>query len=222
MVRGLFLKLGLAAALGVLLFADTSKAQTWGWGRGYGGWGYYGPGWYGSYGTYPNAYGAFAYPGGNWPSYYGYYGGWPYYSYGYNPWTGSLNSYYGTTYAPQYESGVIGSTRTYGYARETANESGNYGTTTSFPSTAALISVIVPPEAEIWFDNYKTKQTGTERRFLTPSLDPNRNFFYEVHARWMENNRPVEKTEVVRFHAGEQPTVDFTVGAVQSADQPVP
>jgi uncharacterized protein (TIGR03000 family) len=226
MVRGLFLKLGLAVALGVLLFADPPEAQAWGWARPwgvYGGWsygGYYGLGYYGW--TYPYAYN-WAFPsGGYWPGYYGYYGGWPYYSYAYYPEVASGYSYYGTNYAPQYGYGVIGSSRTYGNASGTATESGYFGTTTSFPDTAALISVIVPPDAEIWFDNYKTKQTGPERRFLTPSLDPNRNFFYEVRARWMEDNRQVEETKKVIIHAGEQPTVDFTARPVRSAEQPVP
>lgn len=232
MVRGLLLKLGLAAVLGVLLFADPPKAQAWGWARGYGGWGYDGPGWYGRWGyggyygpgyygwTYPYAYNwAYPYPyGWYWPSYNGLYSGWPFYSYAYYPWTGSGYSYYGTNYAPHYEYGVIGS-RTYGYAPDTAAESPYFGTTPSVPDTAALISVKVPPGALIWFDNNKTKQTGPERRFVTPSLDPDRNFSYEVRARWMENNRQVEETKKVTIHAGEQSTVDFTAQPVRSAEQ---
>jgi uncharacterized protein (TIGR03000 family) len=229
MIRGVFLKLSFAAALGLLLFADAPKAQAWGWGRpwggyGYGRWGYYGPytGYYGSgYYGWTNPYGynwayPYAYSGWSWPSYYGYYGGWPYYSYAYYPytyfpWTGSVYSYYGTNYAPHAEYGVIGSSKAYGYAPETTTESASsYGATASIPDNAVLISVKVPPDAEIWFDNFKTKQTGEERRFVSPSLDTNQNFSYQVRARWMEGDRQVEQTRKITVHAGEPVTVDFT------------
>jgi uncharacterized protein (TIGR03000 family) len=233
MVRGLLLKFGLTAVLGVFLFVDPPKAQAWDWVRGYGGLGYYGPGWYGGYGgyygpgyyygwTYPPAHNwtyPYAYSGWYWPNFYGYYSGsYAYYPGMYYP-TGSPYSYYGTNYAPRYELGVNGSSRTYGYAPDTSGESEYYGTMPSVPDTAALISVKVPPDAVIWFDNHKTKQTGPERRFVTPSLDPDRNFSYEVRAQWMENNRQVEETKKVTIHSGEQSTVDFTARPVRSAEQ---
>jgi uncharacterized protein (TIGR03000 family) len=204
----------------LLVFAEPAKAQAWraaywGLGRGYGGWGspYWG---YGRWGYYGPSLGYYSY---GWPGYYGY--GW-YYPYGYTSWYGYwpnayytygsyyYPSWYGTNYAPYYSYGVITGTPNYSTVATETPQTGNYYGTTTTSSDSVLINVKVPLEAEIWFDNHKTAQTGTDRRFITPSLDPGRTFTYDVHARWTEGNRPVDQTRKVTVHAGDQLTVDFT------------
>jgi uncharacterized protein (TIGR03000 family) len=240
MARGVFPSLGLAAILGLLLFADSATAQGRWWGGARPG-GWYGPygGYYSSYfgprsynygWGYPYGY-SWAYPytysGGYWPGYYGYYGGWPYYAstgYGAWPWYGGIYSYYGTNYAPRFSYGVIGSSTYYGHAPAelAADSASSYGATASASDSTALINVKVPPDADVWFDNFKTRQTGQDRRFITPSIDPDHNFSYEVRARWTEGNRQVEQTRKVTAHAGKQSTVDFISGPGRTTEQVTP
>jgi uncharacterized protein (TIGR03000 family) len=73
----------------------------------------------------------------------------------------------------------------------------------------ALINVRVPPDAEVWFDDQKTTQTGGFRSFISPSLNPNEDFVYTIRARWTENGRPVEKTRKLHVHAGDRLFANF-------------
>ena len=77
------------------------------------------------------------------------------------------------------------------------------------PATAALLRVHVPADAEVWISDEPTKQRGELRRFVTPPLEAGRNQGYAVRARWTEDGRPVERTEMVRVHPGDRITVDF-------------
>ena len=74
---------------------------------------------------------------------------------------------------------------------------------------SAIIDVRVPPNAQIWFEDQPTTQAGTFREFISPPLEPDRTFTYDVRARWMENGRPVERTRHINVHAGDQLNVDF-------------
>jgi uncharacterized protein (TIGR03000 family) len=229
MVRGVFSSLGLAAVslFAVLLLADSAAAQprrAFRYDGGY--WGsdraYWGPRWDYAYRGY------YA-----WPSYWAYpYWSYPYvYSGAYWDWPGTYNFYapgfynpsvyfHGTNYAPYYSYGVVTGKPATAYApAETADSGYAYGTTTHSPD-AVLIKVKVPREAEIWFGRFKTTQAGPERRFITPPLEPNRDFSYEVHARWMEGDRPVDQTRKVTVHAGDELTVDFTAPAAGTTAQP--
>jgi uncharacterized protein (TIGR03000 family) len=74
----------------------------------------------------------------------------------------------------------------------------------------ALITLKVPADAEISFDDFKTTQTGSDRQFITPALEAKRNFSYQVKAHWMDADRPVDQTRKITVKAGGQLTVDFT------------
>jgi uncharacterized protein (TIGR03000 family) len=74
----------------------------------------------------------------------------------------------------------------------------------------AHIRVIVPPDAQVWFDDQLTNQMGPERVFYSPELSPGRDFVYEVKARWKENGRDVTQTRQAQVHAGDFVTIDFT------------
>jgi uncharacterized protein (TIGR03000 family) len=76
--------------------------------------------------------------------------------------------------------------------------------------TKAHVRVIVPADAEIWFDGDKTSQTGTAREFVSPPLTLDTDYAYEIRARWMENGKPVEQTRSVTVRGGSLTMVNFT------------
>jgi uncharacterized protein (TIGR03000 family) len=74
----------------------------------------------------------------------------------------------------------------------------------------AHFSVAVPAaNAEVWLNGERTAQTGTDRRFKSPPIDPNKDYSYEVKARWLENGKPVERTQTVLVQANQRLTVDL-------------
>ena len=76
------------------------------------------------------------------------------------------------------------------------------------PAPAHII-VQAPPDAELWFDGNLTKQTGTERNFVTPTLNPGKNYSYAVRVRWMQNGKAVEQFQMATVQAGGQARVQF-------------
>jgi uncharacterized protein (TIGR03000 family) len=76
------------------------------------------------------------------------------------------------------------------------------------PTTLPVqIEVRVPADAEIWFDNSPTTQTGTVRQFVSPPLMPGHDYFYEVRAKWKEDGQQVIQNERITVHAGDQVSV---------------
>jgi uncharacterized protein (TIGR03000 family) len=83
--------------------------------------------------------------------------------------------------------------------------------------THAFIHVLVPANAEIWFEGDKTNQTGPERNFVSPALPTGKSFTYDIRARWTDGTgKTVDKTKQVKVEAGRRSTVDF-VGADENA-----
>jgi uncharacterized protein (TIGR03000 family) len=72
-----------------------------------------------------------------------------------------------------------------------------------------LIDVRVPANSQIWFDDDPTKQTGTERQFVSPPLTPGKYFEYQIRAQWDENGKKKERTRRVTFQAGDRIHLDF-------------
>jgi uncharacterized protein (TIGR03000 family) len=63
----------------------------------------------------------------------------------------------------------------------------------------------LPANAEVWFSGEKTKSTGERRSFMTPSLDNDRKYAYEVRIRWTDRNgEEREKVEKVRVRPGDR------------------
>ena len=85
-----------------------------------------------------------------------------------------------------------------------------YGATEEIAYDAVLINVRVPAGAEVRFNASKTSQTGSLRSFVTPALEPGRDYSYEIRARWMEAGRPVEETRKINLRAGDRLTLNFT------------
>lgn len=183
----------------LLLTPAISEAQRgrggrgggWSGGRGayYGGRGWYGGGWYGGIGLgYPYLGWGYGYPGYSYGD--GYYSG-PSYSYG-DP---------GYSYAQP----------NYTYSTPQSYQS-NYPAMTQAtdPNTAGFMVRVPDPNAQIWFDNYQTKQRGTVRQFTAGAMDPSQSYAFHIRARWTDpNGRVVDQTREVTARAGQQMTVDF-------------
>jgi uncharacterized protein (TIGR03000 family) len=82
---------------------------------------------------------------------------------------------------------------------------------------AAVINVTVPATAEIWFNDYKTKLTGTTRTFVSPPLDPHLSHRYRVRVRWMENDQELVQERDVPIAPGTETRVRFSGLASASA-----
>jgi uncharacterized protein (TIGR03000 family) len=193
----------------VVLLAGVSAA----WGAGHGGGGF-GGGDYGGHGGFGGGYGgyghgwggsAYGWRGGYWTGYGGYgyspsYGaGWYGFGSGYTP------GYYGT-YAP----GYFGS----GYYYATTPTSASGSTTAD---AAAYIELSVPADAEVWFNDTRMEQTGTSRTFRSPPLAAGRDYAYQIKAKWLEDGKPVEKTQRVLVQADRQLSVNLVTGTVEVA-----
>jgi uncharacterized protein (TIGR03000 family) len=208
------LRFALVAAVALalpLLAAENSFAQWrmgWGgggWRGGYYGWGggwggYYSP-WYGSSYTYGSPYSNYYTP--PYTNYYPY--SYPS-AYSYYPYSYGRTLYSPTVYSPT----MYGNT----YVSGTGSTGGYSATQAFYPPNAqgnmpAIIDVRVPADAQIWFDGESTSQTGTERLFRSPPLQPGQDYSYEVKARWTENGQDVDRTRKVRIHAGERVSVNF-------------
>jgi uncharacterized protein (TIGR03000 family) len=187
-----------------------------GWGGHHGGWGHHGWGWgWGGFGLGL----ALGYP---WGGYYG--GSYPYYSYYSYP-AYNYYDYYTQPYVystPQYAYPSYG---TYTYSNPTVPATTYEGAEESSiaaDANAAQLNIRVPDaNAQIWIEGQKTNQTGTFRQFVSPPLEPNRDYTYHVTARWQRNGREMEQAKDFAIHAGDRMTVDFrnATGSTASTQQ---
>ena len=81
------------------------------------------------------------------------------------------------------------------------------------PSDRAVLSVQVPADATVWVQGAATKQTGTTREFISPPLDPGRDYTYTVKAQWKSGDQNVEQTQTVTVRAGDRSGLLFLSGA---------
>jgi uncharacterized protein (TIGR03000 family) len=80
----------------------------------------------------------------------------------------------------------------------------------SSTAATARITVRVAPDAQIWFEDTATRQTGALREFESPPLAPGKTFTYEIRAQWRAGGREVTQSRHVGVQAGARVTVDFT------------
>jgi uncharacterized protein (TIGR03000 family) len=78
---------------------------------------------------------------------------------------------------------------------------------------AAKINVVVRPDAEIWFDDSKMRQTGIMRNFESPALAPGFEYTYRLKATWMENGKAVTRTRNITVRAGDE--IEVGIGSNQ-------
>ena len=136
----------------------------------------------------------------------------------------SINRYNGyipgATYRPGFDPGFTSS-----YARTVPSVTppstypyrfyipGERGEDQARTENSARLEVLVPGDAMVWFNDWKSKSTGPVRQFLSPSLTPGHKYSYTVRAQWEENGRPVTQTREVIVSAGGQVRVDFSAPA---------
>ena len=124
--------------------------------------------------------------------------------YGRGSGTGSRGSYY---YSEPYGYYAYGS-MPYG-SMPYGRSSNYYAPGDQGGGNLATIQVRVPGNAEIWFDDYLTRQRGETRVYQTPPLNGD-NASYTLRARWMDKDgKPVDLTKQVQVQAGKQVEVDF-------------
>jgi uncharacterized protein (TIGR03000 family) len=130
----------------------------------------------------------------------------PYRSGGYGP------GYYGRpfnsgSYYPSYYNNPYYHGESYLTAPQIANY---YEPSILASANAALVDVRVPTTAEVWFEGDKTSQTGSDRSFVSPQLQPGKSFTYDIRARWTgPDGKVVDQTRQVPVRANERSTVDF-------------
>ena len=145
----------------------------------------------------------------------------PFNPYYHAPFSNSGSSTYAaprsSSYPPSYVPGNLG-LRDYTYPNSLApsTDSRPYRsidteqTTTAPTDTQAHVRLIVPADADVWFDDTKTSQTGGVREYVSPPLTPGRNYSYQIRVRWIAGGRPVDQTRKVAVRAGSVTTADFT------------
>jgi uncharacterized protein (TIGR03000 family) len=73
----------------------------------------------------------------------------------------------------------------------------------------AYITLMVPPNAEVWFEGKKTTVTGTVREFRSPPLDPGYQYSYDVRVNWRHGGEDMSQTRQVIVTAGANVALDF-------------
>ena len=84
------------------------------------------------------------------------------------------------------------------------------------PDDQTLIIVNVPDDrAKVWIQGQLTQQTGRQRVFVTPALEPGFNYAYEIRVRWGNDKQAVDETRTVSIGLGQQVIVDFSRPAMK-------
>jgi uncharacterized protein (TIGR03000 family) len=189
-------------------------------GRCHGGGGCYGGGCYG--GGYGGCYGGGGYGGccGGGYRYGGYYGSSGYGGgyYGAMPY-GMGSSPYGSTtyygYAPINNSmnyGNLPSDYTYGTPLDQGARYGERGLGAN-AEAPATITVRLPADARLTVDGAKTQATESSRTFVSPPLQPGKEYQYTLRCEVTRDGKKVERTKDITVRAGQQSEVTFDLPA---------
>jgi uncharacterized protein (TIGR03000 family) len=74
----------------------------------------------------------------------------------------------------------------------------------------STVHVLLPEsDARVFFDDSPTTETGTDRVFTTPGLDPAKSYTYTIRATWTTDGQPVSHSKEVKIQPGKETTVDF-------------
>jgi uncharacterized protein (TIGR03000 family) len=74
---------------------------------------------------------------------------------------------------------------------------------------AATIVVTLPADAKLYFDTTLTKQGGATRTFVTPGLQPNKDYYYTLKAEAVRQGQPRSLSRNITVRAGQTTRVDF-------------
>jgi uncharacterized protein (TIGR03000 family) len=73
----------------------------------------------------------------------------------------------------------------------------------------AFVTVTVPVNAKVWFNESPTTSIGTVREFHTPLLQAGGSYTYTVRAAWEQDGQPVSQVQTVSVVPGENARVAF-------------
>jgi uncharacterized protein (TIGR03000 family) len=139
----------------------------------------------------------------------------------YRPWIGSMGAYpggYGGFMPGPVSTGVWENSTQYrapttsywAYAgRGSSGTSPVSYVSYTLPDRPARVDVLLPADAELWFEGQRTSQTGSDRVFHTPPLEKGRGYHYDVRARWTEDGKTIEQSQSVPVSAGARARVVF-------------
>ncbi len=86
-------------------------------------------------------------------------------------------------------------------------------------SSAGLI-VTVPADAVVEIEGINNKQTGTERHYMSPALEPGKKYHYTVKASWIEGGKPVSLELDVPVVIGKETKIDFVAKYKEMKETP--
>ena len=167
-------------------------------------------------GCYGGCYGGYGY--GSWG-----YGGTSYAGgyYGYSPYSGASYAGYAQFGAPTY-SGLLASDYGYGvptgqgdrrYYDESILDRERLGAPSAAGDAPATIVVRLPADATLMIDGAPTSSTQGVRRFVSPPLQPGKDYQYTLKAEVTRDGKKVEKTREVTVRAGQPSEVTFDLPA---------
>src|SRR5260370_10501795 len=73
----------------------------------------------------------------------------------------------------------------------------------------ASITLKVPADPEVWFNDINTKQKGKERLFVSPPRLPSYSYHYQIRTSWTENGQTVTRTREVAIRPGKHVMVEI-------------
>jgi uncharacterized protein (TIGR03000 family) len=85
------------------------------------------------------------------------------------------------------------------------------GKATGMSEAPATILVTLPAEAKLTVDGAPTTSTSSERRLVSPTLQPGREYYYTLTAEISRDGQaPIRQTQRITVRAGEETRVPFT------------
>src|SRR5262249_10866626 len=112
---------------------------------------------------------------------------------------------YGFT-LPGYDRGYINAAVASG---NQANNVATNGPGNNLDKSRAYIHVKVPANAQVLFDDTPMTQTGPARIFMTPVLAKDKNYSFQITARWTEDGKERQQVRTVPIVPGQTAQVDF-------------
>ena len=120
---------------------------------------------------------------------------------------GSIGGSYGLNWGPRFigsrgygfsgwSPGVYRSTRSNGYTSY-------YPQDQDMDENAVTLRLQVPSGARVWLEGKETSQNGTNRMFVSPSLEPGYEYVYHIRVQWVQNGETVERNREVTVHPGD-------------------
>jgi len=83
----------------------------------------------------------------------------------------------------------------------------------------AYIKVIVPADAQLAFDGFKTEQAGEVRRFVSPPLPAGQRFKYTLKATWKSEGKEVAREEELLVRGGQETSIDLRPAEAKQDDK---